>query len=208
MEGLMAILWTTDMDDLLKKLWGEGLSESLIAKEVGGGVTKNMVHGRQWRLQLPSRTSPIVVNGKPKPALMHPASRKPLLTEEKKQARYAQAKENVKRRNKAYREKMKKVKASNVARNEKVIVLTAQDIPERAVRDFKSKNVPFIELDDGMCYSQTVTSSSGVDLYCGNDTGSSRKPFCDRCHEVIHKKGSALYHSSLEAWVQFQAYGS
>jgi GcrA cell cycle regulator len=48
------ISWTDDRVDLLKKLWGDGLSASQIAGELGG-VTRNAVIGKVHRLGLSGR---------------------------------------------------------------------------------------------------------------------------------------------------------
>lgn len=48
------ISWTDERVDLLKKLWGEGLSASQIAGELGG-VTRNAVIGKVHRLGLSGR---------------------------------------------------------------------------------------------------------------------------------------------------------
>jgi GcrA cell cycle regulator len=46
--------WTSERVDLLKKLWGDGLSASQIAAELGG-VTRNAVIGKVHRLGLSGR---------------------------------------------------------------------------------------------------------------------------------------------------------
>ena len=48
--------WTDDRVDLLKKLWGEGLSASQIAVRLGG-VTRNAVIGKVHRLGLSGRAT-------------------------------------------------------------------------------------------------------------------------------------------------------
>jgi len=47
--------WTDERVEQLKKMWGEGLSASQIAKELGG-VTRNAVIGKVHRLGLSNRT--------------------------------------------------------------------------------------------------------------------------------------------------------
>ena len=47
-------LWTAEQDELLRKLWAEGLSGRLIGFQMG--VTKNSVIGRVHRLKLAART--------------------------------------------------------------------------------------------------------------------------------------------------------
>jgi GcrA cell cycle regulator len=47
--------WTDERVDLLKKLWGDGLSASQIATEIGGGITRNAVIGKVHRLGLSGR---------------------------------------------------------------------------------------------------------------------------------------------------------
>ena len=50
--------WTEDRVDVLKRLWLEGLSASQIAKQLGGGVTRNAVIGKVHRLGLSGRAAP------------------------------------------------------------------------------------------------------------------------------------------------------
>ena len=54
-ENKMA--WTDDRVEILTKLWGEGLSASQIARELGD-VTRNAVIGKVHRLGLAGRASP------------------------------------------------------------------------------------------------------------------------------------------------------
>lgn len=49
--------WTDERIDLLKRLWGEGLSASQIAGQLGG-VSRNAVIGKVHRLKLDSRIKP------------------------------------------------------------------------------------------------------------------------------------------------------
>lgn len=46
--------WTDDRVEILKRMWGEGQSASVIAKELGG-VTRNAVIGKVHRLGLSNR---------------------------------------------------------------------------------------------------------------------------------------------------------
>ena len=48
--------WTNERVEILKKMWGEGQSASVIAKELGG-VTRNAVIGKVHRLGLSNRNS-------------------------------------------------------------------------------------------------------------------------------------------------------
>ena len=50
--------WTDERIDLLKQLWGQGLTASQIAERLGG-VNRNAVIGKAHRLGLSSRPSPI-----------------------------------------------------------------------------------------------------------------------------------------------------
>ncbi|MBV8567878.1 MAG: GcrA cell cycle regulator [Methylobacteriaceae bacterium] len=56
--------WTDERVELLRKLWGEGLSASQIAGQLGAGITRNAVIGKVHRLGLcgrakaPSNSSP------------------------------------------------------------------------------------------------------------------------------------------------------
>ena len=49
--------WTDDRVETLKRMWGEGQSASVIAKELGG-VTRNAVIGKVHRLGLSNRAAP------------------------------------------------------------------------------------------------------------------------------------------------------
>lgn len=50
--------WTDERVGTLKKLWLEGQSASQIAKQLGGGVTRNAVIGKVHRLGLSGRAAP------------------------------------------------------------------------------------------------------------------------------------------------------
>jgi GcrA cell cycle regulator len=52
-----SVTWTGERLELLKKLWGEGLSASQIAAELGGGMTRNAVLGKSHRLGLVRKSS-------------------------------------------------------------------------------------------------------------------------------------------------------
>ena len=57
-EGVVNLGWTEDRVGALKKLWLEGQSASQIAKQLGGGVTRNAVIGKVHRLGLSGRAAP------------------------------------------------------------------------------------------------------------------------------------------------------
>ena len=59
--------WTDERIDKLKSLWGQGLTASQIADELGG-VSRNAVIGKAHRLGLESRPSPVKGNDTPAPA--------------------------------------------------------------------------------------------------------------------------------------------
>ena len=63
--------WTEERVELLGRLWGEGLSASQIAAQLGGGVTRNAVIGKVHRLGLAGRgragAPPPVRQVKPRP---------------------------------------------------------------------------------------------------------------------------------------------
>jgi GcrA cell cycle regulator len=52
---MMAMNWDENRVELLKKLWGEGLSASQTAVELGGGISRNAVIGKVHRLGLSAR---------------------------------------------------------------------------------------------------------------------------------------------------------
>lgn len=70
--------WTDERVEILKKMWGEGQSASVIAKELGG-VTRNAVIGKVHRLGLSNRAGS---GGSAKPA----AKEKPKAEPKKKMA--------------------------------------------------------------------------------------------------------------------------
>ena len=59
--------WTEERVELLKKLWGEGLSASQIANQLGG-VTRNAVIGKVHRLSLSGRAKPVSSTPRPRKA--------------------------------------------------------------------------------------------------------------------------------------------
>ena len=50
--------WTEERVEVLKKLWLDGFSASQIAKQLGGGLTRNAVIGKVHRLGLSGRAAP------------------------------------------------------------------------------------------------------------------------------------------------------
>jgi GcrA cell cycle regulator len=54
--------WSEAADAQLRKLYGDGLSASQIAAEIGGGVTRNAVIGKVHRLGLSGRPKPVSSN--------------------------------------------------------------------------------------------------------------------------------------------------
>ena len=59
--------WTDERVETLRKLWGEGLSASQIARQLGG-VTRNAVIGKVHRLKLSGRVKTSTAAKKAKPA--------------------------------------------------------------------------------------------------------------------------------------------
>ena len=71
--------WTDERVELLKKLWGEGLSASQIAGGIGA-VTRNAVIGKVHRLGLSGRaTTSRMKTHRPRPRLAAPANAKRLV---------------------------------------------------------------------------------------------------------------------------------
>jgi len=75
--------WTDDRVTVLKKLWLDGLSASQIAKQLGGGVTRNAVIGKVHRLGLSGRATPskpsrpaVVRAPRPRPMVVASAPRR------------------------------------------------------------------------------------------------------------------------------------
>ncbi len=72
--------WTDERVELLKKLWGEGLSASQIASRIGA-VTRNAVIGKVHRLGLSGRaTTSRMKTHRPRPRIAAAASAKRLVT--------------------------------------------------------------------------------------------------------------------------------
>jgi GcrA cell cycle regulator len=63
----MTVNWTDERVETLKKLWGEGLSASQIARQLGG-VTRNAVIGKVHRLKLSGRSKTMVSPARAKKA--------------------------------------------------------------------------------------------------------------------------------------------
>ncbi len=63
--GMSGMIWTAEMIETLRRLWGQGFSARAIADHIPG-CTKNSAIGKAHRLGLASRPSPIVPTGKPK----------------------------------------------------------------------------------------------------------------------------------------------
>lgn len=73
--------WTDERVELLKKLWLDGQSASQIAKQLGGGVTRNAVIGKVHRLGLAGRAAPsrpikrpAAPAARPRPAVAAPSA--------------------------------------------------------------------------------------------------------------------------------------
>ncbi len=75
--------WTDERIDRLKQLWGQGMTASQIADELGG-VSRNAVIGKAHRLGLESRPSPVKANepaaAAPIPVAAPPAEPRPAPT--------------------------------------------------------------------------------------------------------------------------------
>lgn len=69
--------WTDDRVELLKKLWAEGLSASQIAKQLGGGLSRNAVIGKVHRMGLAGRASASIPRAPREPRQPRPV-REPL----------------------------------------------------------------------------------------------------------------------------------
>ena len=64
--------WTNERVDLLKKLWNDGLSASIIARQIGE-VTRNGVIGKVHRLGLAGRVTTTRATGASRPVSLFPA---------------------------------------------------------------------------------------------------------------------------------------
>lgn len=64
-------VWTEEKQQLLEKLWKEGVSARAIAEELGGGVTRNAVIGKANRMglsQQPKEGGHVASPAEPEPA--------------------------------------------------------------------------------------------------------------------------------------------
>jgi GcrA cell cycle regulator len=59
--------WTEERVARLSELWSEGLSAAQIARQLGGGVTRNAIIGKIHRLGLSGRAAPSRPGRQPKP---------------------------------------------------------------------------------------------------------------------------------------------
>ncbi len=71
--------WTDERVELLKKLWGEGLSASQIANELPGDITRNGVIGKVHRLGLSGRVKITSQPRAPRPKAAKPPRNMPSL---------------------------------------------------------------------------------------------------------------------------------
>lgn len=51
--------WTPERVETLKSLWAQGLTVTAIACELGGGLTRNAIIGKVYRLKLQGRSGPV-----------------------------------------------------------------------------------------------------------------------------------------------------
>jgi len=63
--------WTDERIEQLKRLWGQGMTASQIAEELGG-VSRNAVIGKAHRLGLEARPSPVKGGESVTPAIPRP----------------------------------------------------------------------------------------------------------------------------------------
>ncbi len=68
--------WTEERVELLRKLWGDGLSAAQVAAELGPGITRNAVIGKIHRLGLAERAKTSSVPGPGRPGRQERKRRK------------------------------------------------------------------------------------------------------------------------------------
>ena len=71
------MVWTTEMEDLLRSLWEKNYSARRIAIEMQCGLTRNAVIGKSNRMGLPMRR---IKSGRPIPKVGPAPKRKPAIT--------------------------------------------------------------------------------------------------------------------------------
>lgn len=69
--------WTDERVERMKELWKEGASASEIAREIGGGLSRNAVIGKVKRLKLGARLSKTLLPSAAEPPLAAPSQSPP-----------------------------------------------------------------------------------------------------------------------------------
>jgi GcrA cell cycle regulator len=169
--------WTDERVELLKKLWGDGLSASQIAAELGS-VTRNAVIGKVHRLGL---------SGRAKAPAPQPA-RAPRRTAPPPQATQASHQRAAPRAAPAAIVRGNTVLAPAYAME--TVAEAALDVrPVEQVVIPLSRRVRIMELREGMCRWPIGDPTHEDFAYCGNDCGLG-KPYCSN-HAKIAFQPSA-----------------
>lgn len=176
--------WTDERVELLKKLWLEGKSASVIAKELGD-VTRNAVIGKVHRLGLSNRTTTAAPAPKAKPAAKEPP----------KAAPKAKAEAKPKDEPKAKPEAAAKPAAApqpQVPSRSKAIVPAGQPLPPQpsanetspeliakaAEIEKKAKKLTLMELTEKTCKWPIGDPATENFWFCGH-AAQAGKPYCE-----------------------------
>lgn len=179
--------WTDERVELLKKLWMEGKSASVIAKELGD-VTRNAVIGKVHRLGLSNR------NTAPAPAKPKNA-KEPVKTAEPK------GKADVQPREKPSSAKQEPVTATSVMVRSKAIVPAGQPLPpqpslneispeliEKAAEiEKRAHKLSLMELTEKTCKWPIGDPATENFWFCGHPSQTG-KPYCETHNGVAFQQ--------------------
>ena len=154
----MAMSWTDERVELLRKLWLDGLSASRIATELAGGVTRNAVIGKVHRLGLSGRekTAAIVGTSRLRAKAQQPSSRPEIPS--------PHVPDLVVRGNTALAVQTQAVPLVHRTSKDVVVSLT--------------ENVTIMDLRDTMCRWPVGDPTSSEFRYCGSKAPSGEGPYC------------------------------
>lgn len=175
--------WTDERVELLKKLWLEGKSASVIAKELGD-VTRNAVIGKVHRLGLSNRTTSAAPAAKAKPATKETAKAAPKLK--------AAPKPEAKVTAEAAAKPAAPIPQPTVPSRSKAIVPAGQPLPPQpsanetspeviakaAEIEKKAKKLNLMELTEKTCKWPIGDPATENFWFCGH-AAQAGKPYCE-----------------------------
>jgi len=166
-EERTAMAWTDERVETLKKLWGDGLSASQIAKHLGG-VTRNAVIGKVHRLGLSGRAAPSRPARRPAARPATPRAAKPAM------AKAAQA-------------EAKPAAAASAASPAREIQPRApMTAPAEAKRMPNGEYATVLTLREGMCKWPIGDPSDNEFRFCGRRSGLGTA-YCDAHAQLAYQ---------------------